>query len=91
MSIMSRGRRSPMSLRTVSANSNRLSYVSRSGFGLYRKSIPYSLAAVLVTFGFRKTCLSGIAMKWNTAATGQLSTRVFRRGSFPRSNLSTDP
>jgi len=59
---------------------SRLSYVSHEGRDEYWKANPYSRAAMRVTFGFRKMCVSGCAINPNTVTTGQVSTLVCLRG-----------
>src|SRR3954462_4519876 len=80
MSIRSLGFMSARSSATVSANSSRFEYVSQFVLDRYRKSKPYSAAAARVTIGLRKKWVSGWARKPNTVSSGQVSTRVWRRG-----------
>src|SRR6476469_8809092 len=71
-SIMSRGRKSRTSRRTVAAKRSKLSYVAQLGRDLYSKSKPYSFAAIRVTFGLRKMLRVGSAMKPKTVSNGHV-------------------
>ena len=78
---MSFGRRSARRGARYSRNRGDSDRSPSSASTRYWKSKPYASAAIRVTFGLRKMCVSGRAMNPKTVRSGQVNTRVCRRGS----------